>query len=132
MNIKYRKTKKQMKILDIFKEEKSPISASQLYEKINTIYTTNLSTIYRSLQKLEELEIIKKSMYQNGTCYYTLNSNDDIHYLVCNKCNEVVKLNSCPLTKVIKDISNKTGFSITSHDVKLNGICPKCKEEINK
>lgn len=134
MGIKFRNTKKQSKIIDIFKSENAPISASQIYDKLNLTYKTNLSTVYRCLSKLQKLDIIKKDTYQDATCYYSMNTEEDVHYLVCNKCNDVIKLNSCPLTKVISDIYKTTGFDISSHEIKLSGICSKCRgamDEVN-
>ena len=51
------------------------------------------------------------------------------HYVVCKNCRKKVDLPECPLRELEKNISNSTGFKITSHNLELEGYCNKCKND---
>ena len=90
----------------------------------NIIYNCNIdkSTIYRILNVLVKHNIIIKDVNYNNDDYYMLKNNHK-HYIKCVKCNKTIKLDKCPI-----DVININDFEIINHNLKIEGICKKCRE----
>ncbi|MEG2646074.1 MAG: transcriptional repressor [Clostridia bacterium] len=127
--IKTRNTLKKEKIIKIFKRAEKPMSSQEIYCILKKTIDINLSTVYRALNTLVKTNFITKELRQNGITYYEINDHIHKHYLVCNKCNSVLKLKECPIDNLAMEISKKTGYTITDHELEFRGICPNC---INK
>lgn len=119
-----RMTKQRKLILDIFKNNKKPLSADLIYELLPTD-SMNLSTVYRTIEKLSDLAIISKSVIDNISYYY-LTDGRHHHYLICLSCKEMREIN-CEISNMSKEIKEDSGFVITSHDLTFYGYCSECK-----
>jgi Fur family ferric uptake transcriptional regulator len=118
-------TKNRELILSIFKNNKLPLCAEDIYTKLNN--NINIATIYRNLNLLNKKGILIKIAFEDGKMYYKLNNHT--HKLVCNICHNVTTINNCPMELISKNISNDTGFLITSHYLEVEGICPNCSKQ---
>lgn len=107
----------------------NPITAEELFIIVNKKTKINLSTIYRNLNILNEKDIIKKVIEINGEVYFQYNSNKHEHHLICINCKELIPLENCPLHDLEEQLSDKTGYEITSHSLEFRGLCPKCKNK---
>lgn len=111
-------TKNRVKVINtiIELEDKSTIH--------NIINNTDIdkSTIYRILNILINNNILEKDINYDGEDYYVLKNNHK-HYIKCVKCNKTIKLDKCPI-----DIININDFKIINHNLKIEGICKKCRE----
>lgn len=122
-------TKNRKEILSIVKIASSPLSANDIYNECFKRLNINLSTVYRTLDKLTTKGILLKTLRQDGISYYQINDNTHKHYLVCNRCKEVIAIDKCSFNLEEKEIEKSTGYQITGHNIEITGICPKC---INK
>lgn len=121
-----KKTKTRTIIFDKFKEIKEPISAETLYDLISKDQSINLTTIYRNLNTLEELNIVEKIVRQDGIAYYSLKSNGHSHYMICDRCKIQIQLESCPIDINFFKQVNESGFEPTGHILEIHGLCEKC------
>ncbi|MGO3752215.1 MAG: Fur family transcriptional regulator [Peptoniphilaceae bacterium] len=121
-------TKARIEILNLLSKSDEALNAKFIYETIRKEYNISLSTVYRTLNQLEELSILNKTLQQNGLCYYEMSNSSHKHYVSCIKCGSVSSIELCPIDKYEEDISNETGFEITGHNIEFKGICPKCQE----
>lgn len=84
-------------------------------------------TVYRTLDRLVELNVVAKTQFKDQTAKYELISqNKHHHHLVCDKCGLIkdIPLDDDFLTKKIK---NSTDFQIKSHSLEFFGLCSKCQ-----
>jgi Fur family ferric uptake transcriptional regulator len=125
-------TKKRMAILMLLEKTKSPMTAEEIYKAAVNDINMNLSTTYRTLAILSEKGILLKNLSHDGKTYYQINNHQHKHQLVCNICNEVVPISTCPLTELEESLQEKTGFTITGHSLEFSGICPKCSKHIKE
>lgn len=126
--VKVRNSKNRSIVLDTIKNEASPISADKIYESMNKIQKINLSTIYRILNTLTNQKLITKQIGQDGIFYYEINDNTHKHNIICDKCNNVTKINYCPIKEIESTIKKETNFDITNHIIEFHGICEKCRK----
>lgn len=89
----------------------------------------SLSTIYRTLQLLEEKNKLKQIPLGGETAEYECvsDSGHGHHHVVCLKCGKTMELHVDMMEDLEKLIKNKYRFTVLGHSVVFNGFCPKCK-----
>ncbi len=122
-----RKSKNLDSVITLLKQAQLPLSAEEIFFKLkNKNEKLALSTVYRIINKLIDANIIRESVNNGNTARYEYGVHSHKHYLVCSKCNNMVPIDTCPISKMEDDIASKTGFNITGHKFELYGICPEC------
>lgn len=124
-------TKKRLMIIEIIKSEPCPVTADRIYERLSESLDINLSTVYRALNAMTDKNILIKSIHMDGKTYYQFNDHQHKHELVCSVCHRSVDVEDCPFDEISKKLSEKTGFTITGHNMEFTGICPNCADKLN-
>ncbi|MFP4199868.1 MAG: Fur family transcriptional regulator [Clostridia bacterium] len=112
-------------------EDQHP-SAEDLHQLVREqLPDVGLATIYRTLDLLERLGIIRGVNFGDGRTRYELTSElHQHHHLVCVRCGAIEEVDEDLLGDVEDEISRRTGFTIVDHDLKIYGICHECREII--
>ncbi len=122
-------TKSRETIIEILENSDLPVSADEIYIGIKQKGgTTNLSTVYRTLELLENKGLVCKSLMVEGKARYELTGDGHRHHLICTKCHKMISIDSCPFEELEKELGAKTQFDITGHKLELYGVCPECKK----
>ena len=102
-----------------------PMSLAELEEKITSC---NQSTIYRSVQRLKKIGVIKQLNFaEQGTKFALATREDNDDFLICKACGKVEALDfPSPLNDLKNRLMQKTGFSGLSHELEFYGVCPQC------
>ncbi|AIY78963.1 transcriptional repressor [Clostridium botulinum] len=121
-------TKGRVEILEILRISNNSLSAEKIYQicRCDNI-NINLSTIYRTLELFEEKDIIDKIVLEDGVFSYKLKKKTHMHFLKCDICHKEVEI-PCPMIQIQELVENKTGFTLTEHNLILKGICQECKK----
>ncbi|SCY98212.1 Fur family transcriptional regulator [Alkaliphilus peptidifermentans] len=88
-----------------------------------------LATVYRTLQLLEEMELVSKLNLDDGCSRYEFNNHEDDHqhhHLICQSCGNVIEVEIDLLDQLEQEIENVYQFKIKDHKVKFFGICSEC------
>ncbi|WP_026396174.1 Fur family transcriptional regulator [Acetobacterium malicum] len=88
-----------------------------------------MSTIYRTVQILEEMGLITKRNFDDGFARYELCELDEKHWhhhLICLKCGKVIEMQDDFLEALEKEIEEKKDFIIINHELKVYGYCSDC------
>jgi Fur family ferric uptake transcriptional regulator len=113
-------------ILDLLRREEHPLTAREIHEQLEC----DLATVYRSLRLLEEMTMVKRFDFGDGTARFELlGQNDDghHHHLVCRECSTVVEIGECFSGNLESRIARKHGFASVSHRLEFFGLCPECQ-----
>lgn len=86
----------------------------------------HLSTVYRTLESLEELGVLDHVHLGHGGAVYHLAENRH-HHLVCGSCDTVVHLPPDVYDALAQDIEVRYGFTLQQHHVALSGTCARCR-----
>jgi len=100
-------------------------NAYMVYEEVRKeIPNISLGTVYRNLNLLSELNLIKKIIVPSGNDRYdkTLINHSHFH---CDKCKKVFDINES-FQKITTKIEQKLECKIISQDSVFNGICKDC------
>jgi Fur family ferric uptake transcriptional regulator len=111
--------------LNLLENAAVPMSLAELEEKITSC---NQSTIYRSVQRLKKIGVVKQLNFaEQGTKFALATREDNDDFLICKACGKVEALDSpSPLNDLKNRLMQKTGFSGLSHELEFYGVCPQC------
>ncbi|MCX7921522.1 MAG: transcriptional repressor [Clostridia bacterium] len=125
----YKNTKSRQAVVDILEASQLALSADDIYLKIKESgNSTNLSTVYRTLELMESKGLVNKIIMSDGKARFELTGDAHKHSLICTGCHKMVPIDFCPLEALQNDVGKKTSFDITGHKLELYGICPECKK----
>ncbi len=127
----YKLTPQRRSILDeIIKNEGSHLTTEEIYDlvKVNCP-EIGLATVYRTVQLLEEMEVLYKLDLDDGCSRYELCDEDESHqhhHLICQNCGKVIEVEGDLLEELEQGIEKKYNFKIKNHSLKFYGICDNC------
>lgn len=126
-------TKSRKAILDVLIKSDQPMAAEQIFLELKEEHVdSNLSTVYRTLESLENKGLITKiSIMDDARMLYEYNRFGHRHYLVCISCKKIVTIQNCPLGSYEKILEDETHFNIIGHKLYLYGYCSECQKKIN-
>ncbi len=85
-----------------------------------------LVTVYRALSSLAEAGLICQIESTGNIHLYARSPGIHHHHLVCQSCARVVDFNNCDLSGLAAELARDTGFTIQSHSLEFQGLCPQC------
>ena len=89
----------------------------------------NITTVYRTLELLEELQLVTHAHLSHGApTYHPLGEHQHAH-LVCRGCGDVQELPSPTLEGLAEDLRTTRGFRLDIGHVALFGVCGNCGTE---
>lgn len=116
----------------LIKNQTELMTAEEIFIAVKDVNPSiGLATVYRTLDILFELEIVKKIPYPDGMSRYELNiSNDGYrpYYLLCIRCGKINEINEPLIEAAKKRVEQKYHFQIETHHLTFHGICKDCLE----
>jgi len=88
------------------------------------------STIYRTLELLEETGCVFKSDYGGESIYHHAEEGHH-HHLVCSKCSKTIELDENVFAPVEMSLREKYGFRVDLKHVVMSGLCKDCRNKAN-
>jgi Fe2+ or Zn2+ uptake regulation protein len=87
-----------------------------------------LVTVYRTLEKLEELGLVQR-VHQPGGCQaYLRAARGHEHLLICTSCGQALYFSGDDLADLEGRIAQRSGFAIEGHWLQLFGRCAGCRQ----
>ena len=86
-----------------------------------------LVTVYRTVEKLEELGLIQRVHQPSGCHAFVAASTGHQHLLICEACGRVSFFSGDTLEGLIDDVGVQSGFRIQEHWLQLFGVCEECQ-----
>jgi Fe2+ or Zn2+ uptake regulation protein len=117
-------------VLSILEDAQVPLSPQTIHDRsLNTGEEIGLVTVYRTLDLLDEFDLVRR-VHSPGGCHgYVLSSPGHHHSLVCERCKKAVEFTgSGDLDSFLENIAHQTGFQIKDHLLQLSGLCPACQK----
>ncbi len=90
--------------------------------------SVHLSTIYRTLDSLEEAGLITLARFSDHPVTYHL-AGDVHHHAVCTRCATVLQLPADALDGVSRTLMREHGFHAAPRHLTIPGICADCAAE---
>jgi Fur family ferric uptake transcriptional regulator len=85
------------------------------------------STVYRTLNLLEEAGLIRKVARANDREVYEHDYGYPQHdHLICKKCGDMIEFPNEMISVFLESIAAEHGFRMSGHRLEVDGICAKC------
>ena len=127
-NLGYRLTPQRIMILSAIENSDSHISAEEIYTQVRAHYPqVNISTVYRTLELLKELELVTEISLGDGRVRYHCMGKGHHHHLVCQECGEIIDVEESILNPLWAEIQQRYNFKVNMKHVALSGLCSKCQ-----
>lgn len=111
-------TRPRLLVLQVIVKNRCPLSAKQIFKKINQ--KANLTSIYRSLDLFKKIGIVFEEKIDKESYYYS--GEKKHHHIICRVCQKTKCIPCEHKFKKIKEFTN------IKHDLVLNGLCKKCNK----
>lgn len=87
----------------------------------------NQSTIYRTLELLEELGLVTHTHLRHGAPTYHPGSAPDHAHLVCRGCDLVTEVDADVVAPLVETLRNRYGFAADVRHLTVSGDCADCR-----
>jgi Fur family ferric uptake transcriptional regulator len=116
-------------ILCVIKEAGTHLDAKQIFRKANERDPgISLATVYRSLKLFSEVGLIEERCLGQELCYYEIRKKPDHQHLICRSCGKIIEFQDPSISRLIRSIQRKQGFSVIKADLYLEGYCRGCEK----
>jgi Fe2+ or Zn2+ uptake regulation protein len=124
----YRLTGARIAIIETIQNSPRALTPVEVFDLARKKYhALGLVSVYRTLEKLEELHLIQRVHQPQGCQAFIAASHGHEHLLLCQNCGQVAFFEGDDLDVLIQTISKKTGFVIHEHWLQLFGLCSACQ-----
>lgn len=123
-----RNTRQRTAVINLLSEIDTFASAKEIHRELeNRDLQVGLTTVYRTLQSLAEIEAVDVLHMATGeTLYRQCVSPHHHHHLVCTQCGRTEEIDGGSVETWAKQVAEQHGFQLTGHDAEIYGRCPDC------
>lgn len=124
----YRLTPQRQLVLEAVDRLEHPTPETILERVRETAAAVNLSTVYRTLDLLEELGLVTHAhLSHRSPSYHTTAAGPHVH-LVCTSCGRVQETGADVISDVVRRVGDDLGFTVDVGHASLSGLCAACSE----
>ena len=124
-------TKRQQRLLDELNKCLDELSGQELYRSLHAgEFSMGLATVYRNLQVLIKLGLVRSRHLPTGEVLYAPVERD-IHHLTCVSCGHTTRLEGCPVKTVNAPKKISKQFELLFHTLEYFGLCQDCLKSMN-
>lgn len=123
-----RMTPQRQLVLDAVRELQHA-TPERICEQVQRIApAVNITTIYRTLDLLEGLDLVRHTHLGHGAPSYSTHAHEHVH-LVCHRCGDVTEIPPEELTALTEQLRERFGFVLDPSHLALSGRCSRCAED---
>jgi len=124
----FRLTPQREIILSVLHDVEGWATADEIYGRVQKVSTSlDISTVYRTLDLLQELDLVFGMETGDGQRRYELLGVHGPHlHLVCQSCGQVIAADLDVARAFGADLQAKYGFQPALDQLSIPGLCPAC------
>ena len=108
-------------ILKILSETEDHPSIEELYERVRAADSSiSMATLYRTMNTLEELELVTKHEFKEGFARFETNT-DHHHHMIDIESGDVIEFQNAELEAIKEKIAEELGYELVDHNLELYG-----------
>lgn len=122
----HRITEPRKAMLRILTREHGPFTAEEVHRRMEK-GSCDLVTVYRSLTAMEEINVVRRCDFGDGSYRYEINTGEHHHHhIICRTCHGVQTLDLC-VADGLERIARQMGYTKVTHMLEIFGVCPECQ-----
>lgn len=123
-----RMTPQRQLVLDAVRELEHA-TPEQICQRVQRVApTVNITTVYRTLELLEKLSLVRHTHLGHGAPSYSVEEHEHVH-LVCHSCGRVDEVPCGLLDQLSAALDQGHGFRLDASHLALSGTCRECIAE---
>ena len=123
-------TPQRRQILEVLEATDGHITGSELVDRCRDLDpATTPSTVYRTLDVLEELGVVSHSHMLDGREEFHVRSTAEHGHLVCDACGASWELSVAEARPVVRTMKRSRDFDVALGHLTIVGRCAACREE---
>lgn len=128
----YRLTNARRAVVKIVVNTTFALNPLDVYEQAKAnCPSLGLVTVYRTLEKLEELDLIQRVHQPNGCNAYLPHADGHQHLIICQQCGKAEYFEGDDMNAFFERVAGEHGFTVNEHWLQLFGICSDCELPVN-
>jgi len=127
-----RDTKQRETILRLLGNTTLHPTADQIYDNVRKdIPNISKGTVYRNLQVLQEMGLVDELNLNGTVSRFEVKQGNHCHFR-CEKCGRVFDVDLQLNKELDRQVSDRTGFKISYHQLEFRGLCQQCEKNSEK
>ena len=125
----FRLTPQREMVLRAMHEVEAHATAEEIYARVSAVSSAvDLSTVYRTLELLQEFHLVASIDLGDGQHRYELlGLHGPHHHLLCRACGQLVRVEQGEVQRLIEGLREAHGFSAEPEHLIIAGLCEKCQ-----
>lgn len=128
----YRLTRPRRAVVNAIANSRHVLTPFDVFELARQSYPKlGLVTVYRTIEKLEELGLIQRVHRPSGCQAFIAASQNHEHLVICQLCGKVAFFQGDGegIGTLITEVSQGSGYQINEHWLQLFGTCHDCQSK---
>jgi Fur family transcriptional regulator, ferric uptake regulator len=124
----YRLTGPRQAVVEIITASRHVLTPLEVYERGRAVYPgLGLVTVYRTVEKLEELGLIQRVHQPSGCQAFISAGQGHQHLLVCTSCGRAEFFAGDDIGELMERVGGRSGYQVQDHWLQLFGLCQECR-----
>lgn len=120
-----RVTEPRRAILTVLTREHGPFTTDEIHQRMEK-GVCDLVTVYRSIAAMEEIDLVRRCDFGDGSYRYEFNTGEHHHHhIICRVCRSVKTLDFC-VADGLERMARQLGYGNVTHTLEIFGICAQC------
>jgi Fur family ferric uptake transcriptional regulator len=120
-------TPQRRQVIEVLASSEGHVTGAEIVERCRRLDPATVpSTVYRTLDVLEDLGFIRHGHGANGQEEYHVQPTTDHGHLHCASCGRQWELNDDEAASFVASIESRHGFQLDLSHLTLVGRCPDC------
>ncbi|MBL7162733.1 MAG: transcriptional repressor [Anaerolineales bacterium] len=126
----YRLTSPRRAVVETLANSQRALNATEIYDLAREQYPSlGLVSVYRTLEKLEQLELIQRVHHPDGCQAFIAGFTGHQHLLICQSCGKAEFFEGDNLEMLFERVAQESGYQIQEHWLQFFGFCSKCRTD---
>jgi Fur family transcriptional regulator, ferric uptake regulator len=124
----YRLTQSRRAVVETLATSQRALNATEIFELARQKYSAlGLVGVYRTLEKLEELDLIQRVHHPDGCQAFIAGFTGHQHLLICRQCGKTEFFEGDDLDPLFERVATESGYQVQEHWLQLFGLCQTCQ-----
>lgn len=118
-------------LLSVLADSKGHVTAGELLDRCRaTDPETTPSTVYRTLDVLEELGVVRHAHGADGREEFHVLPKDEHGHLTCTGCGRTWEVDATEAGQLTRALADSHGFEVDLSHLTIVGLCTDCRSSI--
>ena len=123
----HRLTPQRQLILEAIEASEGHVSAETVHARVAAQFPqVNISTVYRTLELLQNLGLVTHTHFDDGIALYHLAEDSHHQHMVCRRCGAEREIDVDELSQLDRHLRDRYGFHADLTHFAIIGICSAC------